>query len=117
MRLFSGVVYKADCEEMQKNHNILSYQAIKCLMKFIVGQMLNNPLYAFLQMGSKWMISMQEREARLIMDGFLEASSVANKKRRMQRNTFKKWTTIQTDNELPSWILQNFSSVCLKGIY
>ena len=47
----------------------------------------NNPCYAFLLMGSKLMTSMQEREARLIMDGSLEACPVINKDRRMQRNT------------------------------
>lgn len=72
-------------------------------MKFFVSQMPNNAYYAFLLIGSKLMFSMQERQARLIMNGSLEVCSAINKVRRMQRNTFKKkWTTIKVDHESPS---------------
>lgn len=89
--VFCVVVCKAECKELQKGQN-KELSRYKCLMKFSVSQMENNPYCAFVLMGSKLMISMQEREYRFITDGSLKVfSSDIIKDRKIQ---IKKWTAI-----------------------
>jgi len=53
----------------------------------------NNPSYAFLFLGYKLKIFVQEREAILIMDGSLEACSVINIGE-FKEIHYNKWTPI-----------------------